>query len=87
MWTRRWLFNPGLMLRSRAVAWPKRLPFFKTWMSAYGTLAEYSVGFVILTKAVSVSPEADVSTIWRSLILGLKLDPMRPPGPGLMAIL
>lgn len=47
----------------------------------YGTLAEYLVGFVKFTRAVSLMLDDVVSMICRSLILGLKPWPMLPGGP------
>lgn len=42
-------FLPGTTQMFLAVAWPISVPLLKSLMFTYGTMAEYSVGFVILT--------------------------------------
>jgi len=35
----------------RAVAWPSSVPLLESFIFTYGTVAVYSVGFVMLTNA------------------------------------
>lgn len=58
----------------RAVAWPISVPLLESLMFMYGTVAEYSVGFVILTKASKESVDLVVSKMRNEPTSGEKLD-------------
>jgi len=44
-------FGPGTTVTLRAVAWPSSVPLLESFIFTYGTVAVYSVGFVMLTNA------------------------------------
>ena len=56
-------FLPGTTETFLAVAWPISVPLLKSLTFTYGTTAEYSVGFVILTLASNESVDFVVSKI------------------------
>ncbi len=57
------LLTPGTTDTSLAVACPSTEPLFKIRTFTYGTVAEYSVGFVIFTLASKVKVDLVVSEI------------------------
>lgn len=61
----------------RAVACPISVPLLSSLMFTYGTRAEYSVGFVMLTFASNKSVDFVVSKIRKEPTLGEK--PARSP--------
>lgn len=70
-------FGPGTMETCWAVAWPISVPLLSSLRFTYGTVAEYSVGFVMLTVASRVIVDLVVSNMRRDPISGEK--PFRSP--------
>ena len=70
-------FGPGTIVTLRAVAWPISVPLLRSRIFTYGTTAEYSVGFVILTLASIERLDFVVSIICKDPTSGVK--PFRSP--------
>jgi hypothetical protein len=70
--TRRSWFGPGTTEIFLAVACPRIVPLLSRLMFTYGTVAEYSVGFVTFILACIASVEAVVSKISKDPTFGEK---------------
>ena len=70
-------FGPGTTETSRAVAWPISVPLLNILIFTYGTVAEYSVGFVRLILASMRSVDLVVSRMRKDPTWGEK--PSRSP--------